>query len=97
MATILVRGSGDIGSAIAYALFNTGYRVLLHDDPRPAHARRAMAFTVLPTNSTRYNYTQWCPLGMNSLTKERRRLRLSAGRFYLLRNFAGRLIDDELG
>ena len=45
MATILVRGSGDIGSAVAHALRLAGHSVVLHDDPRPPHARRGMAFT----------------------------------------------------
>jgi len=45
MATILVRGTGDIGSAVAHALRIAGHAVVLHDAPRPAHARRGMAFT----------------------------------------------------
>jgi len=44
MARILVRGSGDIGSAIALRLRSRGHAVVLHDEPRPAHARRGMAF-----------------------------------------------------
>lgn len=42
---ILVRGSGDVGSAVAHLLFRNGFRVVLHDVPRPAHTRRGMAFT----------------------------------------------------
>ncbi len=42
---ILVRGTGDIGSAVAHLLFRNGFQVLLHDVPRPAHTRRGMAFT----------------------------------------------------
>ncbi len=45
MQTVLIRGSGDVGSAVAYALFVRGYRAVLHDVPQPAHARRGMAFT----------------------------------------------------
>lgn len=41
---ILVRGSGDIGSAVAYFLFRAGHRVLIHDLPCPPHTRRGMAF-----------------------------------------------------
>ncbi len=44
-ATVLVRGCGDVGSAVAHGLFGAGYRVLIHDDPGPAHTRRGMAFT----------------------------------------------------
>jgi xanthine dehydrogenase accessory factor len=40
----LVRGSGDVGSAVAHALYCSGYRVLIHDEPRPPHTRRGMAF-----------------------------------------------------
>src|SRR5262245_65611988 len=45
MPTVLIRGSGDVGSAVAHRLFGAGYRVVIHDDPRPAHTRRGMAFT----------------------------------------------------
>lgn len=45
MARFLVRGSGDIGSAVALKLRSRGHAVVLHDEPRPAHARRGMAFT----------------------------------------------------
>ena len=31
MAVIVVRGTGDVGSAIASVLFRAGYRVVLHD------------------------------------------------------------------
>lgn len=43
MALVLVRGSGDVGSAVALRLREAGHRVVVHDDPRPAHARRGMA------------------------------------------------------
>lgn len=42
---ILVRGSGDIGSAVAHALFRAGYAVVIHDNPLPTATRRKMAFT----------------------------------------------------
>jgi len=42
---ILIRGSNDIGSAIAHRLFNAGFAVLIHDLPAPAVARRRMAFS----------------------------------------------------
>ena len=45
MALVVVRGSGDVGSAVALCLFRRGHRVALHDEPRPPHARRGMAFT----------------------------------------------------
>jgi len=45
MTRIVVRGAGDIGSAVAHALCVAGYSVVLHDDPQPAHPRRGMAFT----------------------------------------------------
>jgi len=44
MAVIVVRGTGDVGSAVASVLFRAGHRVVLHDAPTPSHARRGMAF-----------------------------------------------------
>jgi xanthine dehydrogenase accessory factor len=41
---ILVRGSGDIGSAVAHALFKARYSVLIHDSDKPSATRRKMAF-----------------------------------------------------
>lgn len=41
---ILVRGSNDIGSAVALHLFQAGYRVIIHDIPLPTVTRRKMAF-----------------------------------------------------
>lgn len=41
----LVRGSGDVGSAVAHALFSAGHRAALCDRPAPSHPRRGMAFT----------------------------------------------------
>lgn len=43
--TALVRGSGDIGSAVAHRLFCAGHRVVIHDVAAPVAARRGMAFT----------------------------------------------------
>lgn len=44
MGTVLIRGSGDVGSAIACALYRAGHSVVLHDTPQPTHHRRGMAF-----------------------------------------------------
>lgn len=40
----LVRGVGDIGSAIACRLFGEGYGVVISDGPKPTATRRGMAF-----------------------------------------------------
>ena len=45
MSLILVRGSGDVGSAVAHRLFSEHHQVILQDDPSPAYTRRGMAFT----------------------------------------------------
>lgn len=42
--TVLVRGVGDIGSAVAHHLFRDGYAVVIQDDPKPTTTRRGMAF-----------------------------------------------------
>ncbi len=42
---VLVRGSGDIGSAVAHALFRAGYAAVIHDTRQPTTTRRKMAFT----------------------------------------------------
>lgn len=42
--TVLVRGIGDVGSAVAISLFRAGYSVAVHDGPTPATPRRGMAF-----------------------------------------------------
>lgn len=44
MSTCLVRGSGDVGSAVALALHRAGHRVAIHDVPTPSYPRRGMAF-----------------------------------------------------
>jgi xanthine dehydrogenase accessory factor len=43
-ASVLVRGIGDVGSAVAVVLFRAGYAVAVHDEPAPATPRRGMAF-----------------------------------------------------
>lgn len=42
---VLVRGIGDVGSAVAHCLFSAGYAVVIHDGPTPTTSRRTMAFT----------------------------------------------------
>jgi xanthine dehydrogenase accessory factor len=44
MARCLVRGVGDVGSAVAHALFRAGHAVAIHDGPAPTAHRRRMAF-----------------------------------------------------
>jgi xanthine dehydrogenase accessory factor len=44
MKTVLVRGSGDVGSAAAHTLFEAGYAVFIHDSAQPTATRRKMAF-----------------------------------------------------
>ena len=39
-----MRGSGDIGSAVAHRLFEEGYAVVIRDVSKPATTRRGMAF-----------------------------------------------------
>ena len=41
---VLVRGVGDVGSAVAHNLFLAGHQVVLHDLPLPTTTRRGMAF-----------------------------------------------------
>jgi xanthine dehydrogenase accessory factor len=41
---ILVRGCGDVGSAVAHAFFKSDYPVLIHDSQSPSATRRKMAF-----------------------------------------------------
>ena len=40
----MVRGLGDIGSAVAHRLFCSGYSVVINDEPKPTTTRRGMAF-----------------------------------------------------
>jgi xanthine dehydrogenase accessory factor len=42
---VLVRGIGDVGSAVAHRLFRAGHAVMLQDGPLPTGTRRGMAFT----------------------------------------------------
>ena len=41
---VLVRGVGDIGSAVAHRLFRSGHMVVTHDGERPTTTRRGMSF-----------------------------------------------------
>lgn len=41
---VLVRGSGDVGAAVAHALYMRGVKVIVHDKSAPAHPRRGMSF-----------------------------------------------------
>lgn len=45
MARVLIRGSGDVGSAVAHLLLDSGHQVVIHDVALPAAPRRGMAFT----------------------------------------------------
>lgn len=40
----IVRGVGDVGSAVAHALCRAGHHVAIHDSPAPTAHRRGMAF-----------------------------------------------------
>ena len=44
MTVVLVRGTGDIGSAVATLLRRAGHRVVMHDSSTPPHTRRGMGF-----------------------------------------------------
>lgn len=44
MTLCIVRGTGDVGSAVAHVLFRQGWSVVLHDVGAPGHPRRGMAF-----------------------------------------------------
>src|SRR5262249_18246248 len=41
---IVVRGIGDVGSAVAHRLFTAGYKVVINDVPTPTTTRRGMSF-----------------------------------------------------
>lgn len=45
MRRVLVRGVGDVGSAVAHRLWTAGHAVVIHDGPWPAISRRRNAFT----------------------------------------------------
>ena len=40
----IVRGVGDVGSAVAWKLFHAGFSVILHENRQPRTIRRRMAF-----------------------------------------------------
>ncbi|HWU85308.1 MAG TPA: hypothetical protein VN028_08215, partial [Rhodocyclaceae bacterium] len=42
---IVIRGSGDVASAVAHRLFALGHTVLIHEVALPTYTRRGMAFT----------------------------------------------------
>ncbi len=44
MARVLIRGSGDVGSAVAHLLLRNRHDVVVHDVALPAAPRRGMAF-----------------------------------------------------
>jgi len=44
VARVLIRGSGDVGSAVAHLLAHSGHAVVIHDVALPAAPRRGMAF-----------------------------------------------------
>lgn len=44
MTLCIVRGAGDVGSAVAHALFHAGYPVMLHDAVAPGYHRRGMSY-----------------------------------------------------
>ena len=44
MVVVLVRGTGDVASAVAHSLFSAGHAVVMHDGPEPTATRRKMAF-----------------------------------------------------
>ena len=41
---VVVRGAGDVGSAVAHRLFLAGHVVVIHESPQPTATRRGMAF-----------------------------------------------------
>ena len=41
---VVVRGTGDVGSAVAHRLFLAGHVVVIHEAPQPTATRRGMAF-----------------------------------------------------
>lgn len=42
--SVLVRGVGDVGSAVAHLLFEAGHSVVIHDTAQPTTTRWVMAF-----------------------------------------------------
>ena len=41
---VVVRGVGDVGSAVAHRLFDSGYSIVMCDGPQPTTTRRGMVF-----------------------------------------------------
>jgi xanthine dehydrogenase accessory factor len=52
ITSILMRGSGDIGSAVAHILFKSCYHVVIHDSAQPSVTRRQMSFCDAIFNGT---------------------------------------------
>jgi xanthine dehydrogenase accessory factor len=44
VARVLIRGCGDVGSAVAHVLLRSGHEIVIHDVALPAAPRRGMAF-----------------------------------------------------
>ena len=42
--TVLVRGGGDLASAVIYKLHNIGYRVIVSDLEKPSCVRRTVSY-----------------------------------------------------
>ncbi len=42
---VVVRGSGDVGAAVAHRLFGAGFAIILHDGPESTTSHRTMPFT----------------------------------------------------
>jgi len=79
MALVLIRGSGDVASAVALRLRQAGHRAVLHDNPRPGHSggawRSPMRCSTAPApwrvnaRSAPGPWTTWCawwPAGRRS-------------------------------
>ena len=45
MDIVIVRGGGDLGTAVAYRLFKAGYKVVVLDIEKPSTIRRAVSFS----------------------------------------------------
>jgi xanthine dehydrogenase accessory factor len=45
MLRLLIRGSNDVGSAVAWLAHRRGFAVLIHDGAQPLTSRRGMSFT----------------------------------------------------
>lgn len=49
---VVIKGGGDIGSAVAHALFQDGFPVLIVEEPQPKAVRRGMAYASAVTEGT---------------------------------------------